>query len=384
MRSVNVPYLPKVDHIRALAALWIVLYHGEQALRAAIETGAAFRHTDWRFSDNPFLILVLEGHTAVGLFMVLSGFIFTHAAYGHAVDYGAFIINRVLRIYPLYLSMLFVGLAAYPGAFDFGAFMATILALADFRRVEAGPFVQMFWAVSVELQFYLLYPFLLVWLNRNPLRFVVAVVGTALMLRILAVALFANSRDFSYFHLAGRIDQFALGMFAAVLLRHHGARVRVFNAGLLAAPLVVLATLTLFHFHGGWTAIRSWKILWPTVEGLMWGGAIIAYCGSRWCLPDPVARTLARIGELSFSIYLLHYPVLMIFAQRPELLVHTGYGSGTDAIVSTLAFAVPVVLAFALVTHAAIEAPFLGFRRRYLRDMPRVAQGFADSRPERL
>jgi len=99
MKSRNIGYLPEVDHLRAFAALLIVFYHGLHLLRSRLLHDQPFDFSHWVSTENPLLAAIAEGHTAVALFMVLSGFIFTWGAWGHQVRYGAFVVNRVLRIY---------------------------------------------------------------------------------------------------------------------------------------------------------------------------------------------------------------------------------------------------------------------------------------------
>ena len=72
MKSRNIQYLVQVDHVRAFAALWIILYHGEQVLGAAIGYGRMFTPDLWHHTANPLAAVLFEGHSAVALFMVLA------------------------------------------------------------------------------------------------------------------------------------------------------------------------------------------------------------------------------------------------------------------------------------------------------------------------
>ncbi|MEZ5420751.1 MAG: acyltransferase [Vicinamibacterales bacterium] len=280
MRSPNIRYLPEVDHLRAVAALWIVAYHGQQLIGSVLGLGRGFSADDWTFTWNPLTALLYEGHTAVALFMVLSGFIFTYGAFGKHLDYRAFVTNRVLRIYPLFVVVLMAGVAFYPQQFDPGRLLTSLFLFANVAPLDLGPMSGMFWAISVECQFYLLFPFLLAYLSRAPARHAVSLVALALALRGLGLLLGVNVRDLSYFHLLGRIDQFVAGMIGAMLLRR-------LEAARLAAWYPVLAgiaaTAVLFGFHrlGGWPSTAGWKIAWPLVEGVTWAAVIVAYVGRR-------------------------------------------------------------------------------------------------------
>jgi uncharacterized membrane protein len=81
MRSKNIEYLVGIDHLRALAALLIVFYHGQQLFYLDTMRLRGLVAEPWARANDPFSALVIEGHTAVALFMVLSGFIFTYGAF---------------------------------------------------------------------------------------------------------------------------------------------------------------------------------------------------------------------------------------------------------------------------------------------------------------
>ncbi|MGE6497379.1 acyltransferase family protein [Cupriavidus metallidurans] len=242
-------YLPQVDHWRAVAANWIVLYHGLHVVGGLLTSHAPL--DTYFVSSNPIMASIIEGHSAVALFMVLSGFIFTYGAFGRSVSYVPFLKNRFLRIYPLFLVTVFVAIASNPGKVSLDKFLFTVLPLADYSQLDAGPFVSMVWAVAVEFQFYLIFPFLLGFLNKSPLKVICGVIACALIFRLMSVALGASARDLSYWHIIGRIDQFLLGMAAAVLIKQGGLRATHYRVVLLVGVLLGVAFLFGFHRLGG-------------------------------------------------------------------------------------------------------------------------------------
>src|SRR5687767_447013 len=120
--SENVGYVAGVDHIRGFAALLMILYHGYQQIESKwFERGS-----------NPFESLLIEGHTAVAMFMVLSGFIFTYGALKavgadadpHAgIRYGPFLGNRLLRILPMYVLVVLLAVYTRPEGYSFSGFV---------------------------------------------------------------------------------------------------------------------------------------------------------------------------------------------------------------------------------------------------------------------
>lgn len=267
MQSKNIHYIPAIDQIRGVAAIWILFYHAYQLIGSFVKSNQPFSGiSKWEFTNNPLLIPLIEGHTAVALFMVLSGFIFTYGAFGKKINYKGFITNRFLRIYPLYLTLIVVALAASPKAFDLLSLLCMLLPLADFQSLETGPLTAMAWAIGVEFQFYLLFPLLYKLSADKPFKTIALWLLAVNVLRLLAIILGGSARDLAYWHLAGRIDQFLLGMLAAFWLKHYlPPAITCRRLFLFSIPLSLLF-LIIYHFLGGWPSTGGWKAVWPTIE----------------------------------------------------------------------------------------------------------------------
>jgi len=366
MRSANIRYLPQIDHLRAFAAIWIVLYHGLFVLGPTFASKATLAAVHSTATGNPLYALWAEGHTAVALFMVLSGFIFTTGSFGKAISYKDFILNRILRIYPLYVAVLLLALSDDRMGKTLGDVVTTLLPLDDVRWEHGQTLVPMSWAVSVEFQFYLLYPFLLSFLNRAPLRTTAGVIGAALAFRMIGIGVWANPRDMAYYHLVGRIDQFALGMFAATLYLRWNGRERLFRAVFsIALPATVLLLWAYQSLGGGFDSASDWKIIWPTAEGCAWSAVVLGYVGMRQCFGPALSRLIGRIGAMSFSIYLLHLWIIEVFTHRPWMVLRLTSQWDLNILLTTVLLVLPVTLAVSSVTYEVIEKPFLSLRRRY-------------------
>ena len=364
MKSSNIRYLPAVDHIRAFASILILLYHGLHLFGYRHRFGSSFTFENWAVVDNPFLAFLLEGHTAVALFMVLSGFIFTYGTLGSTPDYGRFLLNRVLRIYPMVILFLIAGLAVFPAQATLPGIAQTLLMLGNVPgAVQIPPFSSMFWAIAVEFQFYLLFPFLIRWLNERGPRHLIGLLVLMLAIRGLGVMMGVGARDLSYWTLVGRADQFLLGMVAGyVALRHPGV-CRAPAAIVAGAVAVILAAW--LNRLGGWPMEGAWRILMPTVEAVVWAVFVLGYLDLGRHLPGWLSLPLCRLGEISFSIYLWHFVVieaLLRFGWAPRM---TG-DALIDALLDTLLLALPVTLALSWLTWTLVESPFLRMRRRYV------------------
>jgi peptidoglycan/LPS O-acetylase OafA/YrhL len=364
VESPNQSYVAGVDHLRAFAALLIVAYHGFQLFSALFVFNAAFAPEQWVRTTNPIAAVLIEGHTAVALFMVLSGFIFTRAALGHTIRYGAFIRNRLLRIYPLFVLLLLTGIYARPEAYAPVPFLQTLLLGANLPgRLDVGDFSAMFWAIAVECQFYLLFPFLLGFLQRLGWRWLAGALVLCLLLRAAAVLEGAHARNLSYITLLGRLDQFLLGMALARSMRDHAGWWRPWV--LPGAAVAVIAVLAIFHRLGGWPVESPWKIVWPFVEGAVWALFIGGYLTVADRLPGLVSRALAAVGTVSYSIYLLHFLVIEQLVRHRWGWQPSGNGR-VDALLTTACLATPAILAASALTYYVVERPFLSLRGAYL------------------
>lgn len=368
----NRKYLPEIDQLRAYAALLVMFYHGLQLLGARLAHGVDFDpNLHWLHPHNPILTVIEEGHAGVGLFIVLSGFILSLGAVGNRVLYKEFLTARVLRLYPMLIVCLIAG-ALYSHA-AWRAILATLPPIDLPGRVD-NQFTGIFWAVYVEFQCYLVFPLLIALGNRRGNSVLLLVITAALVGRLLAVIDLGQSpRDISYWTVFGRIDQFAIGIVAARLYTEYdGASLRAiwFLPAAAAAALMLCGLNAL----GGWPLNALWKVAWPDIEGLVWAFFIVTYIAAGRKLPAALAWVPTKIGEISYSVYLLHLAVLGEIMNRGLYLRLSGNGY-LDALVTTLLVAAPVVMAISAVTYRTIELPFLRRRPRYVVIAP--ASGWA-------
>lgn len=366
MQSSNIAYVPALDHIRAYAALLALFYHGLQLFWHQAVHGAVFDASHWLATGNPLLAVVVEGHTAVALFMVLSGFIFTWGAKGRNIVYRSFIRNRLLRTYPLFIALIVLGISAMPERFSWQALLTTVFGFANMPgHLDISPFSAMFWAVAVEWHFYLLFPFLLLFLNGRGAGYLLGLIALVLAWRSIAWLLTGEVRELAYFTIAGRLDQFLIGMLAGAWC----AREDSVPAPAWIFPVVavlVIAAVWLFHRAGGWPQDNALRIAWGTVEAALWAAFLVAYLGFARLIPAPVSRLIASVGIVSYSIYLLHFVVIYVIAVKGWYL-DFATGPVVDALLTTLLLATPVTLVLAALSYHLIERPFLALRSSYYR-----------------
>jgi rhamnosyltransferase len=234
------------------------------------------------------------------------------------------------------------------------------------------------WSIAIELHFYLLFPLLLILARRYGPFALIGVIALALLVRADWWHSYGEAQHIAYWTIVGRIDQFVFGMlFAFVPMSRRTLRA---VAGVALALFLVLWTAFdraggFYHFDGSPSPSPLWIVI-PTIEGITWSSLIACYEGASFRMPPWLDRALAKVGEWSYSIYLLHFfPIILlrnIFAERS--------GSAGDfyamLIAATLAFV--AFLPVAGVSYTYFEKRFLAYRKHYLR--PPLAQVAAPAR----
>jgi len=353
MRSTDGIYYSRLDHVRAVAAYLVFVWH--------------FLHMTPHFpvpyASAPLFPFALfdEGHTGVALFMTLSGYLFAKLVGDHRIDFPCFLWSRAVRLGPLLVVVIaaWIVIEWLAGApLPWTDIVGGVL----FPTWPRGT-----WSISIELHFYLLFPLLLLLFRRNGPFALLMVVAGALLLRFDWWRNFGEAQHIAYWTIFGRIDQFVFGMlFALVPPRRNVLRV---IAGVSLVSFLILWNE--FDRMGGFfnhTGAPSKSALWifiPTVEAITYGSLIAFYDGTTFKMPAWLDRALAKIGEYSYSIYLLHFfPIILLRNIFWERLGQADYFFPA-LIVATLAFLAFVPVAG--LSYNYFEKIFLAYRKHYLR-----------------
>jgi peptidoglycan/LPS O-acetylase OafA/YrhL len=351
-------YWPHIDGLRAIAVLAVMLYH----LDPEVLPG---------------------GFAGVDVFFVISGFVVTTSALsrGHpspGAFLGDFLSRRFRRLLPaLIVCLLVTSLASalwipaswlsdsIPRTGRLAFFGLSNVALARdsndyFSPVAAfNPFTHT-WSLAVEEQFYVLAPLLLWgWIRGGRWR-----IGAAMVLIAAAVASYAYAWEASkgqggaaYYLLATRFWELAAGVILGWALGVRSTpsprRERAEFFETWAPPIALLALVfgftasrpETFPAHGAWLPVVATMIL---LAGLHHAS------DRRWVNRLLAAAPLRRIGRLSYSLYLWHWPVIVLFRWTVGL-----HGPLRMALAITMSFA------FAWVSWRIVEQPFRHALRAY-------------------
>jgi peptidoglycan/LPS O-acetylase OafA/YrhL len=369
MHSLNLPYDPRIDQLRWLAATLVFLFHFQLEMRGL--GGPPL--------SGPWAALVLEGHTGVGLFFTLSGFLFmrialVQAQHGRQIDYRAFVRNRMLRILPLYLTVFLVATSIGRDRFAPQDLLYLFASNLGHAPTSGTVVTGAAWTISLECTFYLLFPFLARFALERGQRYLWQLLALMAFFKLAAYGVNDNSTLMYFCTFVGRFDQFLIGMLAAMLFQQHHSRLRRHAPWLLplAAALVMGDTALMHRLAPFGAAPKSaFWIGWSTVESAGWACLILTWTACRARLPAAprlLERLLCHGGKVSYSFYLFHMGLLHLLAQQVGLL----HPTGLDWLDAAILLAVCYGAAWALATlgYHGIEAPFLRLRRPYGQDIP--------------
>jgi peptidoglycan/LPS O-acetylase OafA/YrhL len=357
MKSLNIQYNPRIDQLRWLAATIVFLFHFYIEYRNA---GGAPATSAW-------LGIVTEGHTGVGLFFTLSGFLFMQIAlHQQQIVYRDFLRNRMLRIFPLFFTVFL--LATSIGRDKFQAQDILYIFATNLGNAPTGISVitGAAWCISLEFLFYLIFPFLARFAMEQGARYLLKLLALMLFFK-LAVYTESERSTLMYFStFVGRFDQFLIGMLAAMLVQRHRAVLQRHSAWL--APLALLLAFgnsALQAQVASFNAVPKsvFWITWSMQESAVWALVIVAWVALTRALPAWLERTLCHGGKISFSFYLLHMAVIHFLAKTFGLVPVTGHGALDAVLLGLLVYG--ATWALATLSYNAIEEPFLKLRRKY-------------------
>lgn len=368
--------LPGLDLLRALAIVWVMLFH-------SWVVGGLGPHWSW---------LSRYGWMGVDLFFVLSGYligrqVLAPLARGQRLSFVDFYLRRALRILPAFWVVLAV-YACWPGLGEGGRlapvwmFLSfTVNLLIDYGQDAAFSHA---WSLCVEEHFYLVFPLLAAWLVPRRARWtcvalcVLIVVGgmalrAAIWLHDARLDPGMEARNWFiedlYFPTWARLDGLLAGVLLAMLqvfrpaawarLRRHANRVLV--AGVAGLALA----MWLFRDRTGLVGnTLGWPLLSAALALLVFAGAGADSWIGRRALPGA-----AWLAGLSYSLYLVHKMAYhLVQGQWGQALA--GHG-----VLAFCGYGLGALLAGAFL-HYAVEAPCLRLRGRLLaRWAPEHARG---------
>ena len=368
-------FIPALHALRGIAAMGVVLFHWNAFFP---DLNLAFRGAEWAgFHWQPFRPINF-GWLGVPLFFVLSGYLLGGKLLDESLDartLSRYWTRRFLRIYPavwlqlpamLLVAWLLPELIRLP---DWGAFLRNATLWIHLPPWMTRPLNGVWWTLPVELMFYIVLPGIVL-LGRRfgmPVVLLAAFVIT-LAWRIAVIGYYGEDgyggREFITSALPGSLASFVLGLALNALPTRLNQR-----QTLLLLVAVVLSYLLLTewlvdnlatYWSGSWIFVVWDPMMYTVIAGLVF----IVLHGDR-IARALTARWLVWLGEISFGLYLWHFPVIQVLDYLLGAQLESTAGS-----VLALAVCLGATIPLAAISYYLVERPVMGWGKR----------AFADSR----
>lgn len=303
------PRMAGLDGLRGLALAVVVLFH----MGVSGSEGGLF---------------------AIPFFFVLSGYLITRQLQSTPIH--EFYWRRAVRIIPplylylaanlaaaLYMGWPLAGYLAHP-------LFASNLLIADTMPHPPGGYIVQLWTVAIEVQFYIIWPILVLALGKRVVWLAAAALVAAPLWRWAQVDQYA-----AVLTLPSTADMFAAGIIVA-FQPPKALLIAAFAAGLA----IVCYCFTAIPYSGLWS-VPGWQAVAPLLYSgcALLFGPVVAYIAVQGCTPL-AWRPLAYLGRISYSIYLWH---LLMLAGAAYLGVRW--------------MGLPLVVAFAAASWRYLEEP---------------------------
>lgn len=412
--------LPQIDGVRAFSILYVLVFHGLIALVVLLKPDERSIRFLQFVQDTPWYFQwVLMGDRGVDAFFVISGFLIGQLLFQEfnktgTIDLKRFFMRRWLRLTPVYfLVIALFAVLAGPGIIDslvqqqglseaqaqwrfWGAMAAYVTYLNNFLPFEQGYYIPFAWSLAVEEQFYILFSLFMAFVYvriRHRLRFLLGLFLLSFVIRWLLFycnphllvtgdVLLAGGKDIVaayweliYGNLYSRFGAIMPGIVLAWLSVYRWPAVQQWMTVRRSNMLVLLAlatllVLTVMPVYSGqplplWLSYLfhvAHRNLFALALAVLILAALFPY-GLGGLLGRLLSlRLFFPVSQLSYSIYLVHLPVLVLCALLLKALgVVDGLAYGPMFVV--LALALPLIIAVSLLLYVLVERPFMKLRR---------------------
>jgi peptidoglycan/LPS O-acetylase OafA/YrhL len=362
-------YFPGLNALRFYAALSVLVSHVGQYVALTGQT--------MPLQERIKLLFLRDSH-AVTLFFVLSGFLITYLLFVEQQRSGTiavkkFYARRILRIWPLYYLLTFIGFFGLP--LLLGA--ASPITLADANHRLHFAFFLLFlphatffsllpvahlWSIGVEEQFYLIWPLLMRRFARHSLKLFAAIIMIKLILSEFARLMIPFDPIYDNIFrllLTIRFECMAIGALGAYLVFHQREPI----LKIIYHPITQIVTLGLLALN-----IVFSEITYPNYDFLPLSVIYIVFTMNVACNPNSFIKLefplLNQLGKISYGIYMYHPVIIYLMLGFFPLL---GLSDATTLSYTLVAngLAIGLTLGIAALSYRLFEKPFLRLKDRF-------------------
>jgi len=329
-----------LDALRGLLATSVVCHHF--TITYLWKTTGSWARTGNSVIDN-------MGSVPVSLFFMITGFLFFDKIYQNRPNWPVLLKSRIARVYPLYIFvvLLVIVLSLYKTSFILVPTSTIINEIYNWLIFLGSPLngyqdsnlitAYVHWTLKYEWLFYISLPVIAMIVN---FRVQYAPLAISLIVAVILFYIYGSAIDIKYFTL------FIIGFVPALIKKHLPALMPNFKKPACSVIAILALAISLLF-----------KEPYPIMQMLLLGipFLIISLGNDLFGLLSKVG--LKTLGEISYSIYLLH-GVILFFAFS-TLTVY----DFTNSLFSRFALLLPLILLIVSVastfTYIAIERPFL-------------------------
>jgi len=304
-------YIKQLTLLRFLAALLVVIFH--------------FGKNTWPFNTTFISPIINEGSIAVSFFFFLSGVVLAFNYLGKPnFNIRSFFIKRFARIYPLYLlafiSTLILGMV-FNNAFPKG----NSIVLQFFSLQSWFPEICLeinfpAWSISVELFFYLMFPFILKLLNKiGDVKSIIliiiiwlfSIIQHYLLLENLYLPNNSKIDHFIQFFPLWHLNTFLMGILCAKYILK--VKESKYQYRLPSFLLVAIGTIAFFAILGTENPIKPYThngLMSPIFFSIIAGLSI----DNSWLTNLLGNKIFILLGNASYAIYIIQWPVYIVLS----------------------------------------------------------------------
>lgn len=356
--------LPVLDGLRGYAITLVLLFH-------CAWSGPQLQGVNTSFLES-------FGWTGVDLFFVLSGFLITTILLQTKNDpryFQKFYARRILRIFPLYFAYLLFMFCYYR---DPAGFWYHVTYTSNFYMIFHNPAPEhspawLTWSLSVEEQFYLIWPLLILLLNRKA-----AIIVNVLFIVIAPCLRFylhvqETAPIVSYVFLLTRMDTLSCGALIALLLNSDTGYLQVLKKSAWIVMVLAVAGIywvwaqrgTYFFAFTPHTSTAGFSF-----TALLYAAVLVLAISTRSKLIDVLLKNklILLVGKHSYCMYLIHCEVVYfmkhVFINSPLLqALPAGYAHVVFYSYVIAVFAATLLLSI-LIWHV-FEKHFINFKKAF-------------------
>ncbi|WP_263353637.1 acyltransferase family protein [Acidicapsa acidisoli] len=270
-----------------------------------------FDHVQYAFLGRFSQPWMQTGQHGVTIFFVLSGFLITSKFLEGPIDLRSFYIRRVFRLLPVawtYLAVLLIlGLMSHATIAAPSAVLASLIFYRNYVLVDNGVSTWHFWSLSLEEQFYLVWPCVLLLAGLRRCRWI-ALAGVVCCATYRLLFWTYYNRDFFNCRSQVRADALLVGCLLAIAFREPRMLAWISKwSKSWALPALVMLNYFIARFH-----------LLPPLGEILCIAALISssvlHPNSLFAQPL-TSRVLSTLGVVSYSVYVWQ-ELFMLFAPK--------------------------------------------------------------------